>query len=479
LSEPARPSTTEERTDSVDVSVVVPVYNAMPYLHEFLESLAGQDLADDAYEVVAVNDGSTDGSAAELDAFAERHPNVRVYHQENSGWPGRPRNRGLDLARGRYVFFADADDRLGTEALRRLVAFADEHNSDVVVPKMVGLNGRMAWWPHPEQAPDADLEKVLQTLTPQKLIRRSLLVDRDLRFPEEKIRLEDGMMLTRTYYTASRVSALGDYDYYYIRTRDDGGNISSGRLDPPTYTWSIGEVSRLIKEHDPDPARADRIVLDLYRRKCLKMYRPDRFAEMQNIHRDEWLHEHAKYIATHIPPELEAELKPPFRQRSERVRAGDKEGLLLLGKIEEREAVPTLVRARWSFRSLSLDFRVEMEPQQDGTDNLFLQLQDRDSEHCTEVPGTIHDHGADDVAGVDHVLADLTTIASCSATVPRAMLRQRSSTVVDLFIRRELDDGSSVRSRVQSTEATDFPRARRRARVYETVKGNVSIKVRP
>ena len=227
LSDPARPSTTEERTDAVDVSVVVPVFNAMPYLHEFLESLAAQDLSDDAYEVIAVNDGSTDGSAAELDAFAARHSNVRVLHQENSGWPGKPRNRGLDLARGRYVFFADADDRLGTEALRRLVAFADEHGSDVVVPKMVGLNGRMAWWPHPEQAPDADLEKVLQTLTPQKLIRRSMLVDRDLRFPEEKIRLEDGMMLTRAYYTAARVSALGDYDYYYIRTRDDGGNISS------------------------------------------------------------------------------------------------------------------------------------------------------------------------------------------------------------------------------------------------------------
>ena len=144
MSDPARPSTTEERTDSVDVSVVIPVFNAMPYLHELLESLAGQDLPDDAYEVIAVNDGSTDDSGAELDAFAERHPNVRVVHQENTGWPGGPRNRGLDLARGRYVFFADADDLLGPEALRRLVAFADEHGSDVIVPRMVGLNGRAA-----------------------------------------------------------------------------------------------------------------------------------------------------------------------------------------------------------------------------------------------------------------------------------------------------------------------------------------------
>ena len=474
MSDPARPSTTEERTDSVDVSVVVPVFNAMPYLNEFLESLAAQDLSDDAYEVVAVNDGSTDGSAEELDAFAARHPNVRVFHQENSGWPGKPRNRGLDLARGRYVFFADADDRLGTEALRRLVAFADEHGSDVVVPKMVGLNGRMAWWPHPEQAPDADLEKVLQTLTPQKLIRRSMLVDRDLRFPEEKIRLEDGMLLTRAYYTAERVSALGDYDYYYIRTRDDGGNISSGRLDPPTYTWSIGEVSRLIKEHDPDRARADRIVLDLYRRKCLKMYRPDRFAEMQEIHRDEWLREHAKYIATYIPPELEAQLGPPFRQRSERARAGDKKGLLLLGKIEEGQAVATLIRGQWSLLSLRLEFRVELQPPEDGMPDLLLQLQDRDTEECSEVPVTYSDSGN---AGGDHVLAALTTIVTCSAKIPRSLLRRRKATV-DLYVRRVLDDGSSVRSRVQGTEATELPRPRRRIRLYETVKGNVSIRLR-
>lgn len=476
MPDPARPSAQDELTPSVEVSVVVPVFNALPYLREFLQSLAEQDLPDDAYEVIAVNDGSTDGSADELDAFAARHTNVRVVHQENSGWPGRPRNRGLELARGRYVFFADADDRVGTESLRRLVAFADEHGSDVVVPRMVGLNGRLAWWPHPEQAPDADLEKVLQTLTPQKLFRRSMLLDAGLRFPEEKIRLEDGMLLTRAYYTARRVSALGDYEYYYIRTRDDGQNISSGRLDPTGYTWSIGEVSRLVREHDPDPDRANRIILGLYRRKCLKMYAPARFAKMQEIHRDQWLHEHAKHIAEYIPLELEATLDPPFRQRSERVRAGDKAGLLLLGKIEEGEAVPTLIRARWSLRSLRMDLRVELGPSDDGSDELVLRLQDRDSEEFSEVPLTQTSAGAD---GYDHVLAGLTTVTTCTAKIPLSRLRRREPTVVDLHVRRVRADGSSVLSRVQGTETSRLPRPRRRMRPYLTVKDNVSVSVRP
>lgn len=470
LSDPSRP---------VDVSVVIPVFNAMPYLHELLESLAGQDLPEDAYEVIAVNDGSTDGSAAELDAFAERHTNIRVVHQENTGWPGAPRNRGLDLARGRYVFFADADDQLGSEALRRMVTFADEHGSDVIVPRMVGLNGRRPLSIQAVQTLDADLEEVSRTLSPQKLFRRSMLVDHDIRFPEEKVRLEDGMMLTRAYYAATRVSALGDYDYYYIRARDDGQNISQGRLDPPGYTWSVGEVSRLVKEHDPDPARADRIVLDLYRRKCLKMYGPVRFGKMQNIHRDQWLHEHAKHIAAYIPPELEAELIPPFRQRSERVRAGDKEGLLLLGRIEQGEAVSTLIRGRWTWLSLRLDFRVELEPPEDGRADLFLQLQDRDSEECTEVPIRYRGSGADDASGLDHVLAGLTTITTCSAKIPRSMLNRESPAVVDLFVRRVLEDGSSVRSRLQGTEATELPPPRKQIKPYKTVKDKISIKIRP
>src|SRR5215213_9039611 len=120
------------------VSLIVPVYNAGPYLRECLESIAAQDLPAGDLEVVLVDDGSTDGSAAILDEFAAAHDHALVIHQANSGWPGRPRNVALDVARGEHVFFMDADDVLGPEALRRLADFADAHDSDIVVPKMVG-----------------------------------------------------------------------------------------------------------------------------------------------------------------------------------------------------------------------------------------------------------------------------------------------------------------------------------------------------
>jgi len=71
-------------------------------------------------EVVAVDDGSTDGSGEQLEILAKFWDNLIVVHQENSDGPSRPRNVGLEKATGRFVFFLDADDYLGPEALQRM-----------------------------------------------------------------------------------------------------------------------------------------------------------------------------------------------------------------------------------------------------------------------------------------------------------------------------------------------------------------------
>jgi cellulose synthase/poly-beta-1,6-N-acetylglucosamine synthase-like glycosyltransferase len=87
------------------VSVIVPVYNVEAYLRECLDSVVGQTLGFDRIELIAIDDGSTDGSGRMLDAYAARCP-MTVRHEPNSGGAGRPRNVGLDLATGQYVFFS-------------------------------------------------------------------------------------------------------------------------------------------------------------------------------------------------------------------------------------------------------------------------------------------------------------------------------------------------------------------------------------
>ncbi|WP_139186829.1 glycosyltransferase family 2 protein [Arthrobacter crystallopoietes] len=172
--------------------MVIPVYNTMPYLADLLDSLAAQDLDPALFEIVAVDDGSTDISGEVLDAYAAAHSNVRVIHQKNSGWPGKPRNVGIAASQAPYIFFCDADDLLGPEALRRMVDYALANDVDLLVPRMVGLGGRGVQAAlFRETYLDVDLRKILGTLSPQKMFRRSMLDQHDIRFPEGKVRLED------------------------------------------------------------------------------------------------------------------------------------------------------------------------------------------------------------------------------------------------------------------------------------------------
>ncbi|MFE7772843.1 glycosyltransferase family 2 protein [Streptomyces sp. NPDC057445] len=217
-------------TRTPDVTVVVAVYNTMPYLTECLNSLVGQSIGPDRLEVVAVDDGSTDDSGRELDRFAERYPGtVKVLHQANSGGPAAPSNRALEVATGRYVYFIGSDDYLGKEALERMVACADEHGSDVVVGKMVGTNGRYVHQAlYRKSDPDISLyDSALPfTLANTKLFRRELVERHKLRFPEDLPVGSDQPFTIEACVRAAKISVLADYTYYYAVKRGDASNIT-------------------------------------------------------------------------------------------------------------------------------------------------------------------------------------------------------------------------------------------------------------
>ena len=91
------------------VSVVIAVYNMAEHLETCLHSIWEQSIGVEHLEVIAVDDGSTDASLDLLDAWAATHPELLVVRGPRTGAPGAPRNHGIDLSRGRYVFFADPD----------------------------------------------------------------------------------------------------------------------------------------------------------------------------------------------------------------------------------------------------------------------------------------------------------------------------------------------------------------------------------
>ncbi|MFH8369362.1 glycosyltransferase family 2 protein [Streptomyces sp. NPDC018031] len=210
------------------VSVIVPAYNAMPELTRCITSATEQTLGLDRIEIIAVDDGSTDGTGAELDRLAAGCPALRVVHQANSGGAGGPRNTGLDLARGDFVFFLDSDDYLGPDALRRMVAMADDNGTDIVLGRMVSVGGRAvptAVFRHNQPRTDIFSSAAYRTLGPWKMFRRSLVERLRLRFPPYR-NCEDKPFTAAAYLNADGISVVADYDCYYVRNRENGNNLT-------------------------------------------------------------------------------------------------------------------------------------------------------------------------------------------------------------------------------------------------------------
>jgi poly(ribitol-phosphate) beta-N-acetylglucosaminyltransferase len=243
------------------VSVVVPVWNVERFLRQCLDSVIGQSIGLDRVEVVAVDDGSTDSSGAILDEYAARFPQVKAIHEPNSGGPGRPRNVGIDHASGTYVFFLDADDYLGREALERMVAMAERNSSDVVLGKMVGVDGRMVpERPFRRNLDRASLAQVYSTLSVLKLFRRALIERVGLRFAEGLRGGEDGPFTAQAYLEARAVSVVADYDCYYYRLRAGSQTKSGAQDDLLAYLERTrGRIELLARYREPGPER-DRLM---------------------------------------------------------------------------------------------------------------------------------------------------------------------------------------------------------------------------
>ncbi|CAM5229052.1 glycosyltransferase family 2 protein [Streptomyces fumanus] len=256
----------------IKVSIVVPVYNAGPYLERSAPSLLHQTIGQDAYEIVYVDDGSTDGSGARLDALAARHPGrVRVLHQENSGWPGRPRNVGVREARGEYVQFVDQDDELAPDALERLHRIAARNRSDIVLGRVAGtMAGPSNVFKRTVERCTAADAPLFESLTPHKMFRRDFLLSHGIAFPEGRVRLEDQVFMARAYVRAETVSILAGPPCYLWNRREDGGNTSSRATSPETYYGHLRTVVEEIKAGtDPGPLQ-DHLLRRSYRVELLR-----------------------------------------------------------------------------------------------------------------------------------------------------------------------------------------------------------------
>lgn len=283
--------------DVVDISIVIPVYNAMPELSRTLVSLVSQSFGADRMEVVVIDDCSNDGSWDEICRFTEMYPHLFVTERlsAQSGSPARPRNIAMDKARGEYIFFLDADDWLGELAVAKMLSHAKKWHSDVLLVKLASENGRdvpQSMFTHDQPKVDVYRSKVMWSLGPLKLFRRSLLMDNNLRFFEAGMP-EDLHVVIPALCLAKTVSVAADYEYCHVTFRDDvyakGKNASlSIWSDCASNLRSYTTLMAYLNESTTEEERSETLMRRLFRRDVLAM--------IQNLGTDEESRSHYEMI---------------------------------------------------------------------------------------------------------------------------------------------------------------------------------------
>jgi CDP-glycerol glycerophosphotransferase len=229
------------------LSIVVPVYNVEDFLDECLRSLAGQRLAD--IEVVMVDDGSTDESAAIARRFVAEDARFRLVTQVNAGL-GAARNAGTREARGEFLAFVDSDDVVPPEAYEKMVASLDASGSDFVSGNVSRLraSGKVEQSPmfREPMAKSRTATHVTRhwpllydRIACNKVFRRAFWDRHALAFPEGVL-FEDIPVILPAHFLAGSVDVLHDTVYLW---RDRDGSITTRRARPKAVRDRTGSVA--------------------------------------------------------------------------------------------------------------------------------------------------------------------------------------------------------------------------------------------
>jgi len=225
------------------VTVGITSYNEAARISRCLDSIAAQTLGAEHIEVLVVDDGSTDNTVAIARSHEQRAhwAAFTVLQHKGTGSPSKGRNAIMDQARGEFVFFVDADDYLGTEALRAMTRAASKRSVDIVVGRYVGINRSAPNVLEPRDGATKDYHSGwLNSLHVQKLFRTSFIRGLGYRFNESLIYASDHPFMISAFLHADRVAMVDDVDCYFLTM--DAPDDAEGQVEPDPPATSPGPV---------------------------------------------------------------------------------------------------------------------------------------------------------------------------------------------------------------------------------------------
>ena len=243
------------------ISVIIPVYNTREWLPRCLESVASQSVPEEDYEIIIVNDGSTDGSEAIASEFAAGRPNCRVLSQPNAGLSAA-RNAGLAAAGGQYVWFVDSDDRIAPDSLSAILDICNSSAPDVVALGSARESSGVVRpdWYYPKELAGSVLtgrdlmrRALLQSVcSPFYVFRKQFLEDGGFCFMPG-IFHEDEEFTPRVLYAAATVAFVPEVCYVAVARE---GSIT--RKANPKRSGDLLTVAARLDAHAAGLPKADR-----------------------------------------------------------------------------------------------------------------------------------------------------------------------------------------------------------------------------
>lgn len=236
------------------ISVIVPVYNVEAYLERCVESILHQTYTN--FELILINDGSTDSSGQICDHLANQYENIKVYHIENAG-VSNARNMGIQLATGSWVTFIDSDDFVTQDYLATLASAVEglnvgfviaplHHIKNGIVTDLSPHSGKTELWSTEETMKELLMTTRTSFFPVAKLFKRDLLADE--KFNTNYHLAEDALFLTELLLKTGCSSVFIDKPIYYYDHREGSATTSVNRYVFDTievYKQIIAQVSQI------------------------------------------------------------------------------------------------------------------------------------------------------------------------------------------------------------------------------------------